>query len=87
MLRMLLISGDTLSSQTSLRRRVLRFTGSRRATRAILQRIEHACALGRVVSCLVRPSIARETGEYGDELGWNVSVSYAGRLPAARGAS
>lgn len=86
MLRMLLISGETLRSEATLRRKVLRFTGSRRATRVILRRIEGARALGRVVSCLVRPTSVPGESEYGDEAGWDVSVSYAGRL-SARGAS
>jgi hypothetical protein len=86
MLRMLLISGDTLRSETTLRRKVLRFTGSRRATRVILGRIESARELGRVVSCLVRPAPRSGESDYGDETGWDVRVSYASGL-TARGAS
>ncbi len=80
MVRMLLISGESLRSESTLRRRILRFTGSRRATRAILRRIEGALELGRVVSCLVRPASNIPENDYGDEVGWDVSVSYAGKL-------
>jgi hypothetical protein len=82
MVRMLLISGESLRSETTLRRRILRFTGSRRATRAILRRIDAARGLGGVVSLLVRPTLGAGESDYGDELGWDVSVSYAGGLPA-----
>ncbi len=87
MLRMLLLSGDVLRSESTLRRKVLRFTGSRRATRLILKRIEGAKALGAVVSCLVRPATAHGESDYGDESGWDVSVSYGGSATLGRGAS
>jgi hypothetical protein len=82
MLRMLLISGDTLGSDATLRRKILRFTGSRRATRAILKRIEAARAMGRVVAFMVRPASTIGESDYGDESGWDVSVSYGGRRNA-----
>lgn len=81
MLRMLLISGDALRSETTLRRRILRFTGSRRATRAILQRIESAREMGRVVSCMVRPT---RPGAAAGPDDWDVSVSYGSNLTARR---
>ena len=86
MLRMLLLSGDTLGSDVTLRRKVLRFTGSRRATRAILKRIDAARTMGRVVACMVLPAATRGESDYGDEAGWDVSVSYGGRRNA-RGAT
>ena len=78
MFRMLLISGDSLGSDATLRRKVLRFTGSRRATRAILKRIEAARAVGRIAACMVRPATTFAESDYGDESGWDVSVSYRG---------
>ena len=87
MLRMLLLSGDVLRSETTLRRKILRFTGSRRATRRILKRIEGARALGGVASCLVRPAAVSGDGDYGDESGWDVSVSYGGGMPLSGRAS
>jgi len=73
MTRILLISGTALAREDSLRRRVLRFTGSRRATRLILERIEGAKRLGRVMSCMVVPegSSAMNT-----ETAWDVRVSF-----------
>lgn len=87
MLRMLLLSGEVLRSETTLRRKILRFTGSRRATRVILKRIEGARALGGVASCLVRPAMVSGDGDYGDESGWDVSVSYGGGMPMGGRAS
>ncbi|NLG63120.1 MAG: hypothetical protein GX539_12840 [Candidatus Cloacimonetes bacterium] len=80
MLRLLLISGDALRSETTLRRRILKFTGSRRATRAILRRIEHARRVGRIVSLAISPT--RPNAEDADD--WDVSVSYARSLTARR---
>lgn len=76
MTRILLISGDLLNSGDTLRRKVLRFTGSRRATRAILKRLDAARQLGRVMSCMVVPRSAAADGDYGDEMGWDVRVSF-----------
>jgi hypothetical protein len=75
--RILLISGDMVRSGETLRRRVLRFTGSRRSTRMILKRIEAAQRLGHVMSCMVLPRAVTVDSEYGDEFGWDVRVSYA----------
>lgn len=75
--RILLISGDMVSSAETLRRRVLRFTGSRRATRMIIGRIEVARRLGQIMSCMVLPRDVTPDAEYGDEFGWDVRVSYA----------
>ncbi|HEU5209002.1 MAG TPA: hypothetical protein VFU06_06280 [Longimicrobiales bacterium] len=80
MLRLLLISGDALRSETTLKRRILKFTGSRRATRAILTRIEHARRVGRVVSLAISPT--RADAQEADD--WDVSASYAGSLTARR---
>jgi dTDP-glucose pyrophosphorylase len=80
MLRLLLISGDALRSETTLRRRILKFTGSRRATRVILRRVENARQVGRVVSLMVSPTRANAR----DADDWDVSVSYAGSLTARR---
>jgi hypothetical protein len=75
--RILLISGDMVRSGETLRRRVLRFTGSRRATRMIMKRIEAAQRLGHIMSCMVLPRAVAVDAEYGDEFGWDVRVSYA----------
>lgn len=75
--RILLISGDMVRSGETLRRRVLRFTGSRRATRVIMKRIEAAQRLGQIMSCMVVPRAVTAEAEYGDEFGWDVRVSYA----------
>ncbi len=80
MMRMLLISGDALRSDTTLRRRILKFTGSRRATRAILSRIESARRVGRVVSLMISPRRA----DARDDDDWDVGVSYARNLTARR---
>jgi hypothetical protein len=68
--RILLISGDGGSSEESLRRRILRFTGSRRATRTILQQLAAARMFGEILSCMILP-----TGS--DESSWEVRVSFA----------
>lgn len=75
--RILLISGEMVRSGETLRRRVLRFTGSRKAARMIMKRIETAQRLGQVMSCMVLPRAAAVDSEYGDESGWDVRVSYA----------
>jgi hypothetical protein len=75
--RVLLISGEMINGDETLRRKVLRFTGSRRATRAILKRVEAARRLGRVMSCMILPRGVTADAEYGDELGWDVRVSFA----------
>lgn len=72
--RILLISGDMVSSAETLRRRVLRFTGSRRATRLIMSRIEAAQRLGQIMSCMVVPRAGAGDSE---ESRWDVRVSYA----------
>lgn len=75
--RILLISGDMVKSRETLRRRVLRFTGSRKATRMIVKRIEAAQRLGQIMSCMVLPRALSGDADYGDEFGWDVRVSYA----------
>lgn len=75
--RILLISGDIVTREPSLRRKVLRFTGSRRATRVIMKRIEAAQRLGQVMSCMVLPQPVSGEADYGDEIGWEVRISYA----------
>jgi hypothetical protein len=79
--RILLISGDLVRSGPSLRRRVLRFTGSRTATRRIVERIEASREIGQVMSCLVLPKSAGEPAfdapTAAAEGGWDVQVSYA----------
>lgn len=75
--RILLISGDMVTKEETLRRRVLRFTGSRKATRAIMRRIEAAQRLGDVMSCMVLPRVVGADAEYGDEFRWDVRISYA----------
>ena len=75
--RILLISGDIVGREPTLRRKVLRFTGSRRATRVILKRIAAAQRLGQIMSCMVLPRAAAADAEYGDEVGWDVRISYA----------
>lgn len=75
--RILLISGDIVSRESTLRRKVLRFTGSRRATRVIIKRITAAQRLGQIMSCMVLPRAVSADADYGDELGWDVRVSYA----------
>ncbi len=74
MTRMLLISGDIEGSDEALRRRVLRFTGSRAATRAVMARIAAARRLGRILSCMVIPT-SDASADAAD--GWDVRVSYA----------
>jgi hypothetical protein len=74
--RILLISGEVQSAM-SLRRILLRFTGSRRATRLILQRIAAARRTGRVLSCMVVPTVAPSGQGEADDGGWNVGISYA----------
>jgi hypothetical protein len=82
--RILLITGDVKSALT-LRRALLRFTGSRRATRLILRRIAAARRTGRILSCMVVPSVAAsEPGA--DDSGWTVGISYANG-PLARPSS
>ena len=76
MTRILLISGDILNGGDTLRRKVLRFTGSRGATRVILRRLDEARQLGRVMSCMVLPRSVAADGDYGDEIGWDVRVSF-----------
>lgn len=75
--RILLITGDMVRSGETLRRRVLRFTGSRRATRMIMNRIEAAQRLGQIMSCMVVPRTGVVDPEYGDDVNWDVRVSYA----------
>ena len=75
--RILLISGDMMSGSESLRRKILRFTGSRRATRAILSRIEEARQQGPLMGCMIESVPARGEGGYGEEPGWLLRVSHA----------
>lgn len=76
MTRILLISGDIVNEKETLRRKVLRFTGSRRATRVILKRIDAARRLGGVMSCMILPRGVPAESDYGDETGWDVRVSF-----------
>ncbi|HEX6307773.1 MAG TPA: hypothetical protein VFZ69_06260 [Longimicrobiales bacterium] len=75
--RILLISGDIMTRESTLRRKVLRFTGSRHATRVILKRIASAQRLGQIMSCMVVPRAVVADADYGDETGWDVRISYA----------
>ena len=77
MTRILLLSGDIVNEKETLRRKVLRFTGSRRATRTILKRIEEARRLGGIMSCMILPRSVPADADYGDETGWDVRVSFA----------
>ena len=73
MTRILLISGVALTREETLRRRVLRFTGSRRATRLILARIAAARKLGRVMTCMIVPEDSAGRASEGT---WDVRVSF-----------
>jgi hypothetical protein len=75
--RILLISGDVITREDTLKRRVLRFTGSRRATRTIMARIDAARRLGQVMTCMIVPPGSKDAGSDS----WEVRVSYA--APAA----
>jgi hypothetical protein len=75
--RILLISGDIVTREESLRRRVLRFTGSPSATTVIVKRIDAAQRMGPLMSCMVLPRSDAGALEDGDESGWDVRVSYA----------
>jgi hypothetical protein len=75
--RILLISGDIVTREESLRRRVLRFTGSPSATSVIVKRIDAAQRMGPLMTCMVLPRSAEGDLEDGDESGWEVRVSYA----------
>jgi hypothetical protein len=75
MTRILLITGD-VGTALSLRRTLLRFTGSRAATRMILRRIAAARRQGRVLSCMVVPTTAAPGDDATDEA-WNVGISFA----------
>ena len=68
-MRMLMISGRSLRTGRQVRRMVLRFTGSRRMTRAIIGRIEAAMNAGPIQSCVVLLTSAGE---------WDVQFSMAG---------
>ena len=72
MTRILLIT--EVKSARTLRRRLLRFTGSRRATWLILRRIAAARRTGRILSCMVVPTRAADAST--DDLAWNVGISY-----------
>jgi hypothetical protein len=74
--RILLITGEVKSAMT-LRRTLLRFTGSRRATRLILRRIADARRTGQILSCMVVPTAASSESDSADDFGWNVGISYA----------
>ena len=76
MTRILLITGEVKSART-LRRTLLRFTGSRRATWLILRRIAAARRTGQILSCMVVPTAARTEPGSTDDFGWNVGISYA----------
>lgn len=75
--RILLISGDIVTREESLRRRVLRFTGSPDATSVIVKRIDAAQRMGPLMSCMVLPRSAEAGEDDGDDSGWEVRVSYA----------
>jgi len=72
MTRILLIT--EVKSARMLRRRLLRFTGSRRATWLILRRIAAARRTGRILSCMVVPTRASDPNT--DDIAWNVGISY-----------
>ena len=74
--RILLISGDMMSGDESLRRRILRFTGSRRATRAILSGIDAARSHGPLTGCMIQSMPPQSGGGSGDESGWVLRVSH-----------
>lgn len=84
MTRILLITGEVKSART-LRRTLLRFTGSRRATWLILRRIAAARRTGQILSCMVVPTAAPPEAD-SDEFGWNVGISYA-NVPLPRPSS
>ena len=75
--RILLISGDLMSGDESLRRKILRFTGSRSATRAILRRIEAERQRGPLLGCMIQSSPPDDESGYGDEFVWHLRVSHA----------
>ena len=83
MFRMLLVNGAVVEQPTELRRRLLRFTGSRRATRAIMQRIDAARNVGHIAGLLVKtiPAAAGTTQIL--ENTWEVGVTYATRYASA----
>jgi hypothetical protein len=83
--RILLISGDLMGGDASLRRKILRFTGSRRATRAILSRIEVARQHGPLMGCMIEFVPARGDAGRSDETGWLLRVSHA--TPGGTGGS
>jgi hypothetical protein len=73
--RILLISGDMMAGDESLRRRILRFTGSRRATRAILSRIDAERKRDPLMGCMIQSVPPQAECGYGDESGWLLRVS------------
>ena len=83
--RILLISGDMMSGDESLRRKILRFTGSRRATRSILSRIDAERKRGPLMGCMIQSVPQQAECGSGDESGWLLRVSYA--TPAEVGGS
>ena len=85
--RILLISGDIVTREESLRRRVLRFTGSPSATSVIVKRIDAAQRMGPLMSCMVLPRSAEGGMEDGDESGWEVRVSYAAAAAGSQAGS
>jgi hypothetical protein len=78
--RILLISGDIVTREEPLRRRVLRFTGSRSATSGIVKRIDAARRAGPVMSCMVLRRSPALDAQHDDQSEWDVRISYA---PAA----
>ena len=84
MTRILLITGEVKSART-LRRTLLRFTGSRRATWLILRRIAAARRTGQILSCMVVPTAAPYEPGSPAEAGWNVGISYANSSVAEPG--
>jgi hypothetical protein len=85
--RILLISGDIVTREESLRRRVLRFTGSPSATSVIVKQIDAAQRMGPLMSCMVLPRSADAGAEDGDEAGWEVRVSYAAAAAGSQAGS
>lgn len=79
--RMLLITGANLFNDRTLRRLVLRYTGSARATRVILRRIRRAMRRGEIQTCMIHPVPTRPSNSEADDRRWEVLVSYLSPRP------
>jgi hypothetical protein len=80
-MRMLLITGAHLFSDQKLRRLILRYTGSPRATRIILRRIKRAMRRGEIHTCMIHPAPGRPSSSDADDRRWEVLVSYLSPSP------